>query len=304
VLAESGWLPTFPAPEPPHWVAFFWREGSVNLISDLVLNPEQLEWLAVWIERYEFKDDTEASYVYFGLAEGFTLTPPSGLKSMSGVTGVGTGLEFFEPPGASRSSKSAILREARYLNATRQLANAVSRSVESDFLSAEALRSFELSVEAQPDLPWRAWKEGRDMTSGASFIQVGQGSARQPDIYVTHASRAVSLAVMELITALHNYAPLLAHQVQLLRGGALELVVTSEEIARLAALSASCEPAPWHVVDSSGGSAVTFADTTLPVVIMRDGSDAELSLVQFVVEARNSIDSLITEIAQARGLGV
>jgi len=62
--------------------------------------------------------------------------------------------------------------------------------------------------------PWVAMIEGRDMTSGESFIQTGSGDLRGEDIYVTRDSGPASAAYLDLIVAMRTAVPGLIREVR------------------------------------------------------------------------------------------
>jgi hypothetical protein len=73
-----------------------------------------------------------------------------------------------------------------------------------------------LSEQGDPP-PWTAVVEGRDQTSGDSFIMSGEAHARREDIYVTRDSGPATGADLDLIAAARTYLPLLVAEVRRLR---------------------------------------------------------------------------------------
>ncbi|HEY4020906.1 MAG TPA: hypothetical protein VGM75_19605 [Pseudonocardiaceae bacterium] len=65
--------------------------------------------------------------------------------------------------------------------------------------------------------PWRAWVEGRDHTSGDSFIQIGPDDQRGEDMYVSRDSAPASAQDLDLIAAARNYLPMLVDELLRLR---------------------------------------------------------------------------------------
>ena len=55
-------------------------------------------------------------------------------------------------------------------------------------LTEEELRAIRMRAEAATRGPWRSLVEGRDHTSGSSFIMTGEGAARSNDIELTGAT--------------------------------------------------------------------------------------------------------------------
>jgi hypothetical protein len=75
----------------------------------------------------------------------------------------------------------------------------------------------DLSQRGEPP-PWRAMREGRDHTSGSSFIMIGSQEDRREDMYVTRDSGSASQPDLDLIAAARTYLPLLVAEVRRLRG--------------------------------------------------------------------------------------
>ena len=65
--------------------------------------------------------------------------------------------------------------------------------------------------------PWKAMIEGRDHTSGDSFIMVGALDDRDEDMYVTRDSGPAMSADLELIAAARTYLPRLIAEIRRLR---------------------------------------------------------------------------------------
>jgi hypothetical protein len=61
--------------------------------------------------------------------------------------------------------------------------------------------------------PWRAMIEGRDHTSGDSFIMIGRADDRDEDMYVSRDSGPASQADLEFIAAARNYLPRLLDEI-------------------------------------------------------------------------------------------
>lgn len=111
----DSWQPTFPDPQPAHWICVASAgPGEVRVLSDVTLNREQRAWIARWLENHEPRDpDSEASYIYMGLAPDWSGQSPDGVPRPEGVTGLGWGLDFGEPPGARASTVAEIIGSAR-----------------------------------------------------------------------------------------------------------------------------------------------------------------------------------------------
>lgn len=67
--------------------------------------------------------------------------------------------------------------------------------------------------------PWRAMIEGRDHTSGDSFIMIGREDDRDEDMYVSRDSGPASPADLDFIAATRNYLPRLLDEIAELRSG-------------------------------------------------------------------------------------
>jgi hypothetical protein len=65
--------------------------------------------------------------------------------------------------------------------------------------------------------PWRAMVEGRDHTSGDSFIMAGPESDRAEDIYVSRDSGPASPSDLDLIATARTYLPSLIAEIRHLR---------------------------------------------------------------------------------------
>lgn len=65
--------------------------------------------------------------------------------------------------------------------------------------------------------PWRAMVEGRDHTSGDSFIMIGREDDRDEDMYVSRDSGPASASDLDFIAAARNYLPRLVDEIIELR---------------------------------------------------------------------------------------
>jgi hypothetical protein len=70
-----------------------------------------------------------------------------------------------------------------------------------------------LSEHCDPS-PWTAKVEGRDHTSGDSFIMSGAPDDRREDIYLSRDSGPAIAADLDLIAAARTYLPLLVAEVR------------------------------------------------------------------------------------------
>ena len=73
-----------------------------------------------------------------------------------------------------------------------------------------------LDLQGDPG-PWRSMVEGRDHTSGDTFIMVGREDDRSEDIYVHRDSGTAIPADMDLIAAARTYLPFLTAEIRALR---------------------------------------------------------------------------------------
>jgi hypothetical protein len=115
-MSQAGsWRPTFPDPQPAHWICLASAgSGEVRVLSDLSLNREQRDWIARWLDNHDPREpDSDASYIYLGLAREWLRQSPDGTARPEGVTGLGWGLDFDEPPGARPSTVAEIIRSAQ-----------------------------------------------------------------------------------------------------------------------------------------------------------------------------------------------
>jgi hypothetical protein len=110
----DSWQPTFPDPQPAHWLCVAAAgPDEVRILSDLALDDAQREWLARWLETHNPREpDAEASYVYVGLAPDWSSRSPDGVAAPDAVTGLGWGIGFGEPGGAVPSTVAKIIRLA------------------------------------------------------------------------------------------------------------------------------------------------------------------------------------------------
>lgn len=87
----------------------------------------------------------------------------------------------------------------------------------SDSLSDAQLLALERLSAGADSGPWRAMVEGRDHTSGDSFIQIGEGADRPPDMYVTRDGAPSAPEDLDLIAAARTALPDLIAEVRRLR---------------------------------------------------------------------------------------
>jgi len=74
----------------------------------------------------------------------------------------------------------------------------------------------QLSASAAP-APWRAMVEGRDHSSGDSFIMIGRDDDRDEDMYVSRDSGPASASDLDFIATARNYLPRLIDEIAELR---------------------------------------------------------------------------------------
>jgi hypothetical protein len=77
-------------------------------------------------------------------------------------------------------------------------------------------RLMQLSRWADPP-PWRSVVEGRDHTSGPSFIMIGPDDDRREDLYVSRDSGPADPSTLDVLAEARTYLPLLIAEVKRLR---------------------------------------------------------------------------------------
>ena len=87
-----------------------------------------------------------------------------------------------------------------------------------DELPGSLLDELERLCDRADPAPWRSMVEGRDHSSGDSFIQVGRDDDRDEDMYVSRDSGPAGPAELDVIAAARNYLPVLIAEIRRLRG--------------------------------------------------------------------------------------
>ncbi|WP_456789495.1 hypothetical protein [Cellulomonas sp. P5_C5] len=77
-------------------------------------------------------------------------------------------------------------------------------------------RLVRLSDKGDPP-PWTSSVEGRDLTSGDTFIMIGAGGDRREDLYLTRDSGPADAACHDLIAEARNALPILIAEILHLR---------------------------------------------------------------------------------------
>lgn len=109
----TEWKPVFPEPQPAHWLALVNTSDHVRVVSDVTLSGIERDWLAGWLSHYGVAEpDVPATYVYLGLSADWMESSPDGRTSPFGVTGVGSGEGFGEPPGSVSSTTGDIIEQS------------------------------------------------------------------------------------------------------------------------------------------------------------------------------------------------
>ena len=80
-------------------------------------------------------------------------------------------------------------------------------------LTDEELEVIARRVAAAQPGPWKSFVEGRDHTSGSSFIRAGEGTSRGEDIELTGATAGDR----DFIAAARQDVPLLLDEIRMLR---------------------------------------------------------------------------------------
>lgn len=81
------------------------------------------------------------------------------------------------------------------------------------FLTDEELEAIARRVAAAQPGPWRSFVEGRDHTSGSSFIKAGAGTSRGEDIELTGAT----VGDQDFMAAARQDVPLLLNEIRMLK---------------------------------------------------------------------------------------
>ena len=84
-------------------------------------------------------------------------------------------------------------------------------------LSDEELAAIQARADAASDGPWRSMVEGRDHTSGDSFIMIGEGARRSDDMYVLRETRPVDVTDQDFIAHSRQDVPRLLAEIDRLR---------------------------------------------------------------------------------------
>ncbi len=82
-----------------------------------------------------------------------------------------------------------------------------------NFLTDEELDTISKRVDAAQPGPWKSFVEGRDHTSGSSFIRTGGGNGRCNDIELNGAT----VADQDFIAAARHDVPLLLAEIRALK---------------------------------------------------------------------------------------
>lgn len=82
-------------------------------------------------------------------------------------------------------------------------------------LSDIELAAIQARCDAAPAGEWRAWVEGRDHTSGDSFVETGVGATeRGPDVYVSVGSIPAPAELLGFIAHARQDLPMLIAEVR------------------------------------------------------------------------------------------
>ena len=81
------------------------------------------------------------------------------------------------------------------------------------FLTDDELEAISRRVEAAQPGPWKSFIEGRDHTSGSSFVRTGDGASRGEDIELSGATAADQ----DFIAAARQDVPLLLDDIRALK---------------------------------------------------------------------------------------
>ena len=89
--------------------------------------------------------------------------------------------------------------------------------VTSEYVTEEELSVLERLTAHGSPVPWQAMVEGRDHTSGDSFIRVGDEERHLEDIYVHRDGGPAAAADLDLIASSRTYLPVLLAEIRRLR---------------------------------------------------------------------------------------
>jgi hypothetical protein len=89
-------------------------------------------------------------------------------------------------------------------------------------ISDEELAAIQARADAASDGPWRSMVEGRDHTSGDSFIMIGEGASRSDDMYVFRETRPADAPDQDFIAHSRQDVPRLLAEIDWLRSGATD----------------------------------------------------------------------------------
>jgi hypothetical protein len=84
-------------------------------------------------------------------------------------------------------------------------------------LTDEDLAEIQRRCDAAASGPWTSMIEGRDHTSGDSFIMIGSGNDRSDDMYVTVGGRPAHAVDQDFIAAARQDVPRLLDEIRRLR---------------------------------------------------------------------------------------
>ena len=70
--------------------------------------------------------------------------------------------------------------------------------------------------------PWVSIIEGRDQTSGSSFIMIGEGDNREEDLYLTGDNLSVSVADYDFIANARQDIPFLLAEIDRLKAQSID----------------------------------------------------------------------------------
>jgi hypothetical protein len=80
------------------------------------------------------------------------------------------------------------------------------------------IENIRVRCEAARPGPWTAIIEGRDQTSGSSFIMIGEGQKREEDLYLTGDDKPVSIPDYDFIANARQDIPFLLAEIERLKG--------------------------------------------------------------------------------------
>jgi hypothetical protein len=139
-------------------------------------------------------------------------------------------------------------------------------------LSTEELLSLADLCRRASGAPWQAVIEGRDQTSGSSFIMVGPEDDRADDMYVSRDAGPASVEDLGFIAAARNYLPRLVEETMAGRARAGGAPPPAERTGYGESAVAAVD---WHSVEVLAGTGDDLAAALLELLRITEETDTE-----------------------------